>query len=564
MINRDIATADFSFGYKSVTYSVVQAYINKLVGNVLISHADSGSRYKYKATYNIQECSLAVSPNGSSPAVARLTTNTEAHWSAVASSNFAGDSRNLAGTISFEFGSSVIDFNRYPITFVLSAEAGYDKKLEVGTVYTTLLNNSPTMSLSSPTNNQTFIKGTDIPFVWSASDPDGDSLTFKLQVGTSPGSVNITDRDVGSNKSYSGISTQWNLGTYYWRVIANDGKGGVVTSAERTFVINNTLPTLTLTSPPNNQTLSEGNTYKVEGSATEVDTNNNVVIKYQISEGPIRNAGSGVSNGSTPISFARTLTYSSKRIREGSIDVTGVDLAENTDHTLKVWAEDDQGGKSAEVTRKFKVIWNRPPTISGSNSDLGTILQPPTVNYSVTDPESNTFTLTEYHNGKQIRSFAGVVGQQYKVEISQDAWARLDLGVKHQIKIVATDSLGLSSERIYTFTRTETHIEFLLNFDSPNVRGHFTLDGMPLRVLLTLERYLPEGATIESVKVCNNALDATPTWEDATNAVKAGRGYLFTNKTKTAVNWAINVWVIIAKGTANERVKLNGYGGAFD
>ncbi|ASJ57629.1 hypothetical protein BP422_21240 [Brevibacillus formosus] len=191
-------------------------------------------------------------------------------------------------------------------------------------------------------------------------------------------------------------------------------------------------------------------------------------------------------------------------------------------------------------------------------------MQIPIVNYSATDPEGNTFTFSEYLNGKQIRSFAGVAGQQYTVEISHDAWIRLDLDVQHQIKIVATDSAGISSERIYTFTRKETHIEFMLEYGNPDIKADFTLDGMPLRVLVTLERYLPEGSSIESVKVCNNYLDDVPTWEDCTNAVKVNRGYLFTNKNKTAPEWAINLWVTIDKGTAKERVLVNGYGGAFD
>ncbi|MGK5512225.1 DNRLRE domain-containing protein [Brevibacillus formosus] len=328
--------------------------------------------------------------------------------------------------------------------------------------------------------------------------------------------------------------------------------------------ISNNLPSLTLTSPTNNQTLLEGNTMAVQGSVTDTDANDPVTIYLQINNGTILAVDSKVSNGATAIPFAKTLTYKNKRVYSGTTDLVGVDLAENTDHTLKVWAEDNKQGKSTEVTRKFRIIWNRPPVIDGENRDLGSFMQIPTVNYSATDPEGNTFTFSEYLNGKQIKSFAVVAGQQYTVEISHDAWIRLDLDVQHQIKIVATDSAGISSERVYTFTRTETHIEFLLDFDSPDVQGHFTLDGMPLRVLVTLERYIPEGATIESVKVCNNALDAVPTWEDCTGAVKGNRGYLFTNKTKTAANWAINLWVILAKGTATERVRLNGYGGAFD
>ncbi|CAI8879190.1 hypothetical protein EMIT07CA2_30086 [Brevibacillus sp. IT-7CA2] len=313
-----------------------------------------------------------------------------------------------------------------------------------------------------------------------------------------------------------------------------------------------------------NQTLSEGNTMAVQGSVSDTDANDPVTIYLQINNGTILAVDSKVSDGATAIPFAKTLTYKNKRVYSGTTDLVGADLAENTDHTLKVWAEDNKQGKSTEVIRKFRIIWNRPPVIDGENKDLGVFMQPPMVNYSATDPEGNTFTFSEYLNGKQIKSFAGAAGQQYTIEISHDAWIRLDLDVQHQIKIVATDSAGISSERIYTFTRKETHIEFMLDYGNPDIQADFTLDGMPLRVLVTLERYLPKGSLIESVKVCNNYLDAVPTWEECTGAVKGNRGYLFTNKTKTAANWAINLWVILAKGTATERVRLNGYGGAFD
>lgn len=327
--------------------------------------------------------------------------------------------------------------------------------------------------------------------------------------------------------------------------------------------IDNSRPLLSVNSS-DNQTLSEGSKFTLEGTATDPDTGNVLTIKYKINNSPARALTSGVSDGSSPLSFSKTLKYSNKRLWDGSTDVTGADLAENTDHVLTVWAEDDQGGKSAEVTRKFRVIWNRPPVISGTNTDLGTIKEPPKQMYTVTEPENDTFTITEKINGSVIRSFQGVAGREETASIPHDRWIRLDLDTPHTLTVEAKDAKGLTASRTYTFTRTETHIEFMLDMGSPDVQSHFILDGMPQRVLVTLERYIPEGASIESVKVCNNALDASPTWEDATNAVKSNRGYLFTNKTKTAANWAINIWVLIAKGAATERVKLNGYGGAFD
>ncbi|NME99989.1 hypothetical protein HF838_17295, partial [Aneurinibacillus aneurinilyticus] len=107
-------------------------------------------------------------------------------------------------------------------------------------------------------------------------------------------------------------------------------------------------PTLTLTTT-DHQTLSEGKVLSITGSASGVDNGDVLTVKYKINSGTVRNIASGVVNG-TPLSFAKNLTFRNKRLHDGTTEVT-VDLAENVDHTLTVWAEDDKGGKSAEVTR---------------------------------------------------------------------------------------------------------------------------------------------------------------------------------------------------------------------
>lgn len=322
-------------------------------------------------------------------------------------------------------------------------------------------------------------------------------------------------------------------------------------------------PVVTLSSPADNMELMEGTSYQFVGEVYSEMAGAVVVVNANFGSGNVP-IGTYVSDGVAPFNFSKTFNYRNKQIFNGNTAVSPI-LPENTPLFNYTSATDATNNIVSDlVYRYYKVKYNMPPKISGTDQDLGAFMQIPSVNYSATDPEGNTFTFSEYLNGKQIRSFAGVAGQQYTVEISHDAWIRLDLDVQHQIKIVATDSAGISSERIYTFTRTETHIEFMLEYGNPDIKADFTLDGMPLRVLVTLERYLPEGSSIESVKVCNNYLDDVPTWEDCTGAVKGNRGYLFTNKVKTAPEWAINLWVTIDKGTAKERVLVNGYGGAFD
>ncbi len=314
-------------------------------------------------------------------------------------------------------------------------------------------------------------------------------------------------------------------------------------------------PTITITSPADNQTLSEGNTLPVQGTAGDTDNGNVVTVKFKINGGTARAIASGVSDGSSPLSFARTLTYSNKRLWDGSTDVAGVDLAEGVDHTLTVWAEDDQGGKSAEITRKFRVIWNRPPTISGTDTDLGVISDPPSLTYSVSDPEGQSFTITEYLDGEVLRTFSGVAGQEYTVTIPTDKWLRTSLA-QHTLKVRATDSAGQYSERIYTFTRTDDRIVFEL--DEP-----FLTDAKANRILVTLDAVIPSGASY-IVEACNNAFDASPTWEDITGPVSAGRGYIFTNETKTAADWGVSIRFTFLKGTATEKILINGFGGAFD
>ncbi|WP_235496101.1 hypothetical protein [Aneurinibacillus migulanus] len=234
---------------------------------------------------------------------------------------------------------------------------------------------------------------------------------------------------------------------------------GVSTGWRPVLEILNSIPTLTL-STQNNITLSEGNILPITGSASDTDNGDVVTVKYKINSGTIRNITSGVVNG-TPLSFAKNLTFSGKRLRDGSTEVT-VDLAENVDHTLTVWAEDDKGGKSAEVTRKFRVIHNRPPVISGTNEDLGTIQAIPSKTYTVTEPEGDAFTVTEKIDGKVIRSFAGVAGQENTITIPHDMWIRLQPGVQHTLAVEATDSKGMTSSRTYTFVRQETKLEFKL------------------------------------------------------------------------------------------------------
>ncbi|MBG9945565.1 hypothetical protein ABD77_22605 [Brevibacillus formosus] len=178
--------------------------------------------------------------------------------------------------------------------------------------------------------------------------------------------------------------------------------------------------------------------------------------------------------------------------------------------------------------------------MSGSDQDLGTITTPPSIQYTVTDVEGYSFTITEAVDGNTIRSFPGTDGKQETLTIPHDMWIKLQPGVTHQLTITSTDQYNASSKRTFTFKRAVDGIELATTAILP-------ADAQPTRVILSLNGTIPDGANL-NVQVCNNAHDASPTWEDMSQSVKNGRPYVFTNTTSTSGQWGIRFKISILPG----------------
>mgnify|MGYP001770201780 CR=1 FL=1 len=343
------------------------------------------------------------------------------------------------------------------------------------------------------------------------------------------GKHNAWGNDPDSNNLYVNI--------YYGSGVNLGGSFEITTTSISSYL--NQIPTLSLSSPPNNLTLTEGSTYQISGSATDADSGNVVTVKFKIDDGTTYNVTASVSDGTTPLNFSKTLTYLNSRLYDGATPVTPI-LDDSVTHKLTVWAEDDKGGKSVDAVRNFTVLYNQPPQISGSDQDLGSISAPPSINYTVTDIEHYSFTITEKVGDTIIRSFAGTDGKQETLTIPDDIWITLQPDVTHNLTITATDQYGASSTRTYTFKRTVDGIELETRIPLP-------ADAQPYRMVLTLNAQYPQNAVV-NVQVCNNGYDENPTWEDATSAVLNGRPYVFTNTTKTALDWGIRIKISILPG----------------
>lgn len=217
----------------------------------------------------------------------------------------------------------------------------------------------------------------------------------------------------------------------------------------------------------------------------------------------------------------------------------------------RVRAKDSNGAYSAYTTSLTKtVVHNVDPTVSGSDTNLGTVTAAPSRTYTVGDADTgDTLTIVEALDGSEVRTIQNAVrGQSYTFAVTAAKFASLANGT-HTMTITVTDSVGNTATRTITFTRSVTTIAVQ--------RAAITTDAKAEKILVSV-RYLGADAGLV-VQACNNANDASPTWEDVT----PGRKHLFTNTTKTAASWAVGLKVSLTKTAGFTTIALYGVSGSY-
>lgn len=230
-------------------------------------------------------------------------------------------------------------------------------------------------------------------------------------------------------------------------------------------------------------------------------------------------------------------------------DVTSTALAalDLGAHTFTITATDAMSNTST-VT----ITWTKtasPITISGTDSDLGNIWKAPTVTYSVSDLNNKSCSVVEAIDGETTKTISDVtLGQNYTVDMS--TFESLTPETKHTLTITAENSDSAVVVRTITFTKYADHLGF---YTSP-----ISTDEAAKRINVVIS-YTKE-ATLK-VEVANDACAISPTWEDATDAVKEGKVYEFTNEPTDG--FGIAVKVTITKTDSTERVYCNSLGFSF-
>jgi hypothetical protein len=141
------------------------------------------------------------------------------------------------------------------------------------------VNQAPTVSLTSPTNNATFTAPATIFLAANAADSDGSIAKVEFYNGSTK-----LGEDLSSPYTFSWTSVV--AGTYSITGKATDNQGAITTSSAVSIVVNaapvNQAPTVSLTSPANNATFIAPATISLAANAADSDGS---VVKVEFYNG---------------------------------------------------------------------------------------------------------------------------------------------------------------------------------------------------------------------------------------------------------------------------------------
>ncbi|MGD6845222.1 hypothetical protein ACQCVH_22220 [Bacillus infantis] len=324
-----------------------------------------------------------------------------------------------------------------------------------------LANTAPSTpgAFTSPASGMILKGGETYNFAFGVSTDAEGPVTYELQkIEYSAGDTNIpwvnVDTSLQSNQKPYTITSDKTKNRARFRVRSKDSGGlySPYSVSPEYEIVHNAAPTLTL-NMSDSQTLYEASVFTIEGNAVETDNGNVLSVKYEINNGPYKTIDAKVSDGSTPLTFSKQLTFRQGFLYDGENIVSG-ELAGGVEHTLTVWSEDDQNGKSPDTVRTFFVVPNRAPELVFnaiepiSNSINAEKLR---VTGSVTDPEGDVVKLSYLLNsGEAVVFYEDVPGEwSFDIDIKDLAEG------SNPIEIEAEDIYGAKDTELRTITKTK-------------------------------------------------------------------------------------------------------------
>ncbi|GGJ56159.1 Ig-like domain-containing protein [Deinococcus roseus] len=278
------------------------------------------------------------------------------------------------------------------------------------------VNTPPVVSVSSPTEGQTFAAGSSVTVSSTATDSDGTISRVDLYVD---GALSQTRTAAPYNFTVGGLAS----GAHSLKVTATDN-GGATSSVTRNITVQgtNTPPTLTVSSPTEGQSFPAGSTVNVAATATDSDGVSK--LDFYID---------GVLKGTDTTS---PYTYSATGLAAGA-------------HSIKVVATDTKGAAST-VTRNITLGGSTPvcKVVYTKQNDWGTGA---TISLDITNTSStpvNGWTLTFNFTGNQA------INQSWSSTYTQSGQAVTLKNLDYNATLAAGATTNLGFNLTYTGTNS--------------------------------------------------------------------------------------------------------------
>jgi len=322
-------------------------------------------------------------------------------------------------TNSYTFTESLVNGITYYWKVVAKDGQGGETSSEVWSFRINCLPTAP--SNPDPENGATDVK-VRLTLSWQASDEDDDALTYDLYLGTTPQELSLKESNLTTN-SYTFTESLEYEKTYYWLVIAKDGRSGQTLG-----------PVWSFTTKANEPPTAPANPNPENG---ETGVSVIPILRWQESTDPDET----------------TITYDlyfgedqdSLSVKASNLETNSYTFAESlvngTTYYWKVVAKDGQGGETSSEIWSFTT--NYPPT-APSNPEPASgatgVSVTPTLRWDEsTDPDETTITYDLYLGKTQSNLSLKASNLD---TASYDLTESLDEGTRYYWKVVAKDGKG--------------------------------------------------------------------------------------------------------------------------
>lgn len=263
---------------------------------------------------------------------------------------------------------------------------------------------APTVSITAPANNATYVAPASITFNANAADSDGTVTKVDFYNGA-------TKIGTDTTAPYSFAWTNVAVGTYTITAKATDNSGAVTTSAAITVKVNaNVAPTVSITSPGNNAAFVAPGAITINATAADTD---GTITKVDFYNGTTLLG----SDTSSPYSFAWN------------------NVAVGT-YSLTTKATDNKGAVTTSAAIAVTVNANAAPTVSITSPANNASFAAPaaiTINATAADTDG-TITKVDFYNGTTLLGSDTTSPYSY-------AWSNVAVGT-YSLTAKATDSKG--------------------------------------------------------------------------------------------------------------------------